>query len=166
MQFPCCAHSGCDSSSYECKIAGKKSSEDGQAWNVNKSWLTMRSLEAGKGAARILSLSASMLHFRVPWKRVNKCLGFIYASEWFGITEVTNIFFHVRCKADKESDVNPPLRLVVSAGTETESAPAAFICRHKVLYREWQYLFPFRHFFWISSVQKAFVFLLGRIGAG
>lgn len=135
----------------------------------------MRSLEAGKGAARILSLSASMLHFGVPSKRINKCLVFICASKWFSITEVTNIFFHVRFKADKESDANPPLRFVVGAGTQTESASVPLICRQEVLYREWQYLFLFRQFFFwggnnlqfsrISSVLKAFVFSLGRTGA-
>lgn len=41
-----------------------------------------------------------MLRFGVPWKRINKFLVFICASELSGITEVTNIFFHVRCKAD------------------------------------------------------------------
>lgn len=96
----------------------------------------MRSLEAGKGAVRILSLSAAMLHFGVPWKRISKCLVFISSSEWFGITEVMSIFFHIRCKADKVSDVNPLLQFVVSAGTQTQSASVALICRQEVLYRE------------------------------
>lgn len=48
----------------------------------------------------------------------------------------------------RQSDVNPPLQFVVSAGTQTESASVALICR-RGLYKEWQYLsLTDSSFFW------------------
>lgn len=73
-----------------------------------------------------LTFKSHCFHYFFPGKKKHHF--FVHLSD-SSVTEVVDIYFHVRCKA---GDANSSRQFVASAGTQAESASVVSICTHAI----------------------------------